>query len=148
MHCNYLGCRVCNSTVSIAIHDNADAVIQQLLQRIPKVRQQILPVKQARKQAKCFVLLEFPSIGRKEKMDGLIAQVVSALQVFINDAPNGRGSFRKLEKLHRLAQSITQVIKQLGALCAFATTIATFNGNEQAASSVTSLRNHVRIFRG
>ena len=76
-----------------------------------------------------IILLEFPAIGREEQMNGLIAQFISTLQIFVYHPANSRSSFREFNEEGRLIQNRFQVIHNQSALSRFAATIAAFKGD-------------------
>jgi len=63
-------------------------------------------------------------------MDGLIAQLLSTLQVFVDDAPDSRCSFRELDEMRHLAQFTLQIVQDLLTLRGFTTPVAAFDSNQ------------------
>lgn len=76
-------------------------------------------------------VLEFPAVCREEEVDGLVAELISALQILVNDAPDGRSSFREFDKVDGLIEDATDVLQNHGALGRFPASITAFKGDQE-----------------
>lgn len=84
---------------------------------------------------KTIRLLELPAIGGEEKMDGLVAELISTLQVFIDNSTDRRCSLRELDEVGRLIQGLADIILDQGALSRFTASITAFKSDKKTTMS-------------